>query len=102
MYRPSNNRGERGLLGFSDEIIVKLKGTTTYEQLQELAEEYNFTIGVEDQFVRNQLMVYVSKTSKFDALRTSNLLSETGLFQFAEPNFHMLGIFGPAIKNASQ
>jgi len=93
LYKPSNSQDEQGLIGFTDEIIVKLKGTTTYEQLQELAAQNNCTIGAENQYTKNQFIVYVSKTSKLDALQTSNLFHETRLFQYSEPNFYMFGIF---------
>ena len=93
LYKPSNNQGEQVLIGFTDEIIVKLKGTTTNEKLQELAERNNCIVGEENQFTKNQFMVYVSKTSKLDALQSSNLFHETGLFQYSEPNFYMFGNF---------
>ena len=103
LYKPSNNQGEQGLVGFTDEIIIKLKGTTTYEQLQELAAQNNCTIGAENQYTKNKFMVYVSKTSKLDALQTSNLFQETRLFQYAEPNFYMFGNFElNALKNANR
>jgi len=68
-----------------------------------LAEQNNCTIGEENQYTKNQFMVYVSKTSKLDALQTSNLFQETGHFQYSEPNFYMFGIFGLyGLKNASR
>ena len=103
LYKPSNNQGEQGLTGFTDEIIVKLKGTTSYEQLRELAERNNCTVGEENQFTKNQFMVYVSKTSKLDALQISNLFQETRLFQYSEPNFYTFGNFQfNGLKNASR
>ena len=102
LYRSSViNQGERGLISFTDEVIVRLRGTTTFQQLKDLAEQHNFTIGAESQFTRNQFMIYVCKTSKLNALQTANLLYETGLFRFAEPNFYMFGSF-QLNKNASQ
>jgi hypothetical protein len=74
------------LSAYTDEFIVKLKGGTTYAQLQELADKNNSRIGKEDEFVKNQYMLYVSKTSELDAMQTANLFYETGLFEFAEPN----------------
>ena len=106
LYKSSyvkEEHGFSGLLGFTDEIMVKLKGTTSYEQLQELAERHNCTIGEEDQFTKNHFMVYVSKSSNLDALQTSNLFHETGLFQYSEPNFYMFGNFRlNGLKNASR
>jgi hypothetical protein len=106
LYKSSSVQEENGLselLGFTDEIIVKLKGTTSYEQLQELAERNNCTVGAENQFVKNQFMVYVSKTSKLNVLQTSNLFHETGIFKYSEPNFYMFGNFlHNGLKNASR
>ena len=105
LYKSSSVQEENGiseLLGLTDEIIVKLKGTTSYEQLQELAEQNNCTVGAENQFVKNQFMVYVSKTSKLNVLQTSNLFHETGIFKYSEPNFYMFGNFlHNGLKNAS-
>jgi len=85
--------GSQGFLSVTDELIVKLMPTTSYEQLQELAEKYNCTVGEENQYSKNQYMLYVSKTSDFDALKTSNLLYETGYFEWAEPNFVSYGMW---------
>ena len=84
--------GQR-LQGLTDEFVVKLKDATSYKQLQELADKNNCKIGSENQFVKNQFMISVSKTSKLDALQTSNLFYETGLFEFAEPNFIIFNPF---------
>jgi len=83
----------QGLQGLTDEFVVKLKDATSYKQLQELADKNNCKIGDENQFVKNQFMISVSKTSKLDALQTSNLFYETGLFEFAEPNFIIFNPF---------
>ena len=77
-------------LGLMDELVVKFNATTSYEQLKGLAEKYNCIIGNEDVFVRNQFMLYVTKTSELDAMQTANLFYETGLFEFAEPNMAVL------------
>ena len=41
--------------GFTDEFVVKLKNTTSYEQLQELTKQNNCIIEKESKFVKNQL-----------------------------------------------
>jgi len=81
------------LQGLTDEFVIKLKTTTSYTQLQELAEKNFCTIGEENPFVKNQFMLYVAKTSDIDALQMSNLFYETGLFEFSEPNFIILNAF---------
>ena len=90
-YKQSRNQGGQALAGFTDEIIVLLKGTTSYEQLQEFAERYNCTVGEENQFTKNKFMLYVSKTSNLDVLQTSNLFEEIGFFKWAQPNFYNIG-----------
>lgn len=94
MFRFDNSQG---IMGFTDEISVKLKGTTSYEQLQELAEKNNCTIEKENH-TKNQFMVYVSKTSNLDALQTSNLFYETGLFEWSNPNFFSIGMWGYSLR----
>ena len=81
------------LEGLTDEFVVKLKDSTSFKQLQELADKNKCKIGDENQFTKNQFMLYVSKTSKLNALQTSNLFYETGLFEYAEPNFYVFGGF---------
>jgi len=76
--------------GLTDEFVVKLKETTSNEQLQKLAEKNGCKVGAEDSYVKNQFMMYVSKNSKSDAMKLSNLFYETGLFEFAEPNLVVL------------
>ena len=81
------------LEGLTDEFVVKLKSSTSYKQLQELADKNKCKIGDENPFTKNQFMIYVSKTSPKDALQTSNLFYETGLFEFSEPNFIVFNPF---------
>ena len=90
LYR--HNGGK--LQAITDEFIVKLGGATSYDQLKELAEQHNCVVGKENQFVKNQYMLYVSKTSDFNAIQMSNLFYETGLFEFSEPNSILLNAFG--------
>jgi hypothetical protein len=81
------------LQGLTDEFVVLLKATTSYAQLQDLAMKNNCIVGDENQFVKNQFKLFVSKTSNFNAIQVSNLFFESGLFEFAEPNSIMLNAF---------
>lgn len=74
------------LSAYTDEFIVKLKEGTSYAELQKLTIQNDVRLGTEDEFVRNQYNLYVSKTSELDAIQAANLFYETGLFEFAEPN----------------
>jgi len=84
------NNTEQGL---TDEFVVKLKETTSYAQLQELAKQNDCQVKEENPFVKNQFMMSVSKTSNLNALQMSNLFYETGLFEFSEPNFIIMNPF---------
>ena len=77
-----------GILGLNDRIAVRLKETTFYKQLQELAEQYHCTIEERSLFIENRFNLYLSKTSKLDAIQTANLFYETGLFVYAHPTFY--------------
>ena len=76
--------------GLMDDMMVKLKETTSYAQLEELAAQNNCKIGKEDPFRKEYIMIYVSKTSKLDAMQMAWLFYETGLFEYAVPNFAIL------------
>ena len=75
------------LFGLTDEFYVELKPTTSYAELQTLAEQNNCKIEEEDQFVKNKFLVSVSKTSPLNAMQMSNLFQETCLFEYSQPNF---------------
>ena len=74
-------------ISFPNEFIVKLKETTSYEQLQTLTEQYGCTVGKEFTFTKNIFIVNVSKHSKTDAMQTANLFYETGIFEYSHANF---------------
>ena len=70
-------------------FFVELKETTPFELLEELAEQNNCMImgklslwSDSDEF-----SLFVPKTSKLNAMQMANLFYETGLFEYACPNF---------------
>ena len=77
----------------TDEFMVTLKETTSYKQLQTLAEKNNCKVGEELKFLKNTYMMYVSKASKLNAIQMSSLFYETGLFDITSPNFIKLNSF---------
>jgi hypothetical protein len=81
------------LIGLADEFTVKLKEMTSLKELQKLLLTYHCTIVEENEFVKNQFLLSVSKVSALNALQLSNLFYETGLFEFSEPNFIILNAF---------
>jgi subtilisin family serine protease len=84
---------EGSMLGLTDEFVVKLKESTSYEQFQNLLSQYTCSIVKENQFTKNQFLLSVPKTAAYNSLELSNLFYETGLFEFSEPNFVMLNAF---------
>jgi hypothetical protein len=79
--------------GLTDEFIVKFKESTSYEQFQNLLSQYACSVIEKNQFVKNQFLLSVPKTSAYNSLQLSNLFYETGLFEFAEPNFMIINAF---------
>jgi len=104
-------QNDRKFIGFTDEFIVKLHPTTSYLQLQKLAENNNCTIVRESKFVENQFVLSIPKTSRFNAVQMANLFYETELFHFSVPDFITLNLFDSndtffnnqwALKNTGQ
>jgi subtilisin family serine protease len=78
------------LQGLTDEFVVQLKSPSLYGQLEKLALQNNCIIENDKWMGVNQYMLSVSKTSKLNSLQMANLFYETGLFEFAEPDFVIL------------
>ena len=75
-------------VAFSDKFIVKLKETTSYSQLQQLAEQNNCIVVTESE--KNRYVLSVSKTSNLDVMKTANLFFETGLFVSSTPDIFLI------------
>jgi len=76
--------------GLRNDIEVKLKDETSYEQFQQLVEQNYCTIIKEDSPIPNCFFVSVSKVSELDAIQVSKLFYETGLFESVQPTFVVL------------
>jgi subtilisin family serine protease len=81
------------LQGLTDEFMVHLKPSSSYGQLQQLAQQNNCIIVKDNWPFKDQYMLSVSKTSKLNSLQMANLFYETGLFEYASPNFVILNPF---------
>ena len=79
--------------GITDEFVVKLKDAADFQKLQKLVKENGYTVIKENDFVKNQFMISVPKSSNNNSLQAANSFFETGLFEFSEPNFVRQGIF---------
>jgi len=77
----------------NDQFVVKLKETTSYQQLQTLAENNNCIIKKKSLYVENQFVLSVLKTSNLNAIQMANLFHETGLFEFSDPDFITFNLF---------
>lgn len=79
--------GSYDLMYTTDEFIIKLKGSTTKSQLDQLISQ---TTGVsiinEDEFEPNKYLVSNINKNR-TTIQTANLFYETQLFEYSEPNF---------------
>jgi len=75
------------LHGLLDRFVVKLKETTTYTQLEELAEQNNCIMIEKIGFVLIRHVVYIPKTHQLNAIQISSLFYETELFEYTSPSF---------------
>jgi len=78
------------LSGIMDDFTVRLKSSTSYEQLKKLAEKNACKIGQKDRYANNQYTLHVSKTSELNAMQMANKFHEAKFVAFAEPNFIIL------------
>ena len=62
--------------GITDEFIVKLKPSTTIEQLQSLITLNNVRIVKDNDFVKNQYLLSVNKTASLNAIQAANIFFE--------------------------
>jgi len=69
------------------EVITKLASGKTRAQLDSVVESLGYSIKNDDKFVKEQFIVSVNKKDGNKTIEAANLLFETGLFEFAEPNF---------------
>jgi hypothetical protein len=73
--------------GFMNEIAVKLKESTSYEQLQQLSEQYHCVIRRE---YGNYHFITVPKTSELNVTQILDLFYKTDLFERVQPSFIIL------------
>ena len=78
------------LQGARNEFVAQLKETTSYAQLEQLAEQNHCTIGRKDDYVKDGFFVAIPKTSELNAMQMSDLFYKTDLFESVQPCFVML------------
>jgi subtilisin family serine protease len=75
----------------TDEFIVKLKPETQLTDFISLIKKEKCEVVKENQFVKNQFSIVVRKHD--NVLDKARIFYESGLFEFAEPNFLFFDIF---------
>lgn len=73
-------------LGLTDEFYVGLKDAQDYPSLEKFAKEKNVTI-VRQSSYSELYFIRVDKFSDYDALEMANIFQESGLFEYAAPDF---------------
>ena len=78
------------LQGIQDEFVVKLKSGDSYSELKFMAQSTGATILRNDPYSPDIYVLQTAKDSDGNALEMANYFHETGLFEWAEPNFLLL------------
>ncbi len=71
----------------TDEFIVLFKENVSKEEVELLNRQNNVEIVKDDPFIKNQYLLRVKSTSRFDTLTTANFYYETGKAVYSHPNF---------------
>lgn len=74
-------------IGIMDDFLVKLKGSTSIERLEQLAKQNNCNLELINELIRDPLvyLLHVPKSSKLNSMQMANVFYETGLFEFSVP-----------------
>jgi hypothetical protein len=81
----------KNLCGYMNEVIVMLKSNDDYPVLEKLVEEYQIIdIQLEPLLSSQTYVLTLAHNAEKDAMQTSLELYETGLFEYAQPNFMYL------------
>lgn len=75
------------IMGVSNEIVAKLKPGFDLSALTAVASEHMYTTIEQDEFDRSVYHIFFAKTAPLNAMAYSSLFFESGVFEFAEPNF---------------
>ena len=83
LYLPEKDH----FIGFADEFFVKLHSSTTNDAFNQLLNQYGCEVVKQDQYDGDIFTLKITSDSPKNALKTSVDFYDTGLFDFAEPNF---------------
>jgi len=74
-------------MALTNQLIVKVKETTTFSEFEELINSSKTNIGWQDKYDENIYIINTNKNSIGNALQIANYFFETGKFEFSEPSF---------------
>jgi len=80
------------LQGLTDELIVKLKPSTVYDSLIRLFKQVGIKSIKKSTYIKREYTLSINLQLDKDALDVANILYETGLFEYCEPDFVRYGI----------
>ena len=83
------NKEGREIGGLSDQIIVKLKKQTSLTELEALIAKLNAKLIKQYEFNSQTYFISMHNNASGNALNLANTFYETGLFEYAEPKFHL-------------
>ena len=72
---------------FDEEFYVKLKVNATVAQLNNLMVKHNCVLSKKYNYGNQTYLIKATAANGFDGLKMANLFFETGLFEYAEPDF---------------
>lgn len=90
----SNIYEDKGLfVGMTNRIIVCLKENIPVNEMERLLQIYQCTISDTCPFISRQYVLTINKGDSVSVMEKANLLFESGMFEFAEPDFISLNGF---------
>ncbi|WP_207632447.1 S8 family serine peptidase [Foetidibacter luteolus] len=81
---------------YGEDFIVSLKPGTGIVQLQGLLAKHNCVLKSKYPFAEGIYLIAAGETNDYDALKMANLFYESGLFEYAEPDFRTHNAFAGA------
>ncbi len=73
--------------GYSQKIIVKLKHEADIEKVEAIFKEYDLEISQYSEFDRRIVYLYNKTKDAYKNQYISNILHESGMFEYADPNY---------------
>lgn len=81
------------LQGLTNQLIVRLKTSTNIDALLPKFKKLEVISFKESKYIDREYVLTIDAHQQLDALDVANILFETGLFDYCEPDFVKLGVF---------